>query len=88
MIRLFVRHTVNDYARWRRVYDDFNAEWAVMRFTNYAVHQEVGDPNGVTVTHDSLSMEAARTFVESARKEIMEAAGVAGPLSLWFTNPA
>ena len=89
MIRLFVRHSVNDYDRWRKVYDDFNAERAGMNVTDHAVYQEVDDPNDLTVTHDFSTVEAARTFVGSARlKEVMEAAGVAGPPSLWFTNPA
>ena len=26
MIRMFVRHDVEDYAKWRRAYDDFNDE--------------------------------------------------------------
>jgi hypothetical protein len=89
MVRLFVRHSVNDYAKWRKVYDDFDAERAGMGVTVHAVYQGVDDPNDVTVIHDFATLEAARAFVRSARiKEIMEAAGVAGPPSIWFTNPA
>ena len=27
MTRLFVRHEVADYAKWRKAYDDFNEEF-------------------------------------------------------------
>ncbi len=49
--------------------------------------QSVDDPNDVSATHDFATIEEARAFVDSPRlKEVMEAAGVAGPPEIWFTT--
>lgn len=89
MVRLFVRHMVNDYATWKQAYDDFDAERSGMGVTGHAVYQQIDNPNDVTVTHDFGSTEQAQAFIESARlKEVMADAGVAGPPDAWLTAAA
>ncbi|MGD8321714.1 MAG: cyclase [Gemmatimonadota bacterium] len=89
MVRLFARHSVQDFAAWKKVYDDFDAERREMGVRGHGVFQAVDDPNDVTVWHDFDSADAAGEFGESARlREIMENAGVAGPPTLWITTPA
>ena len=86
-VRMFVRHTVTDYAAWRKAYDAFDATRKKLGVTAQAVYQAVDNPNDVTVTHDFKSMEKAKAFAESAElKEAMEKAGVAGPPTIWFTT--
>jgi quinol monooxygenase YgiN len=87
MIRIFVRHTVNDYNAWRKVYDDFADEQENAGVRSEAVYQSVDNPNDVTVWHDFADIDAARAFVDSAMlREAMTSAGVQGQPQVWFTN--
>ncbi len=87
MVRMFVRHNVNDYAAWRKVYDDFDEERQGMGVADHAVFQTVGEPNDVTLWHDFASVEAAEAFTASERiGEVMEAAGVAGEPTIWYVE--
>jgi hypothetical protein len=89
MPRLFIRHNVADYAAWRKVYDDFDAERASMGVTRHAVYQSLDDSRDVTVWHDFATSEKAKGFVANQRlKEVMSNAGVQGTPQLWFVNEA
>ena len=89
MATLFVRHTVADYEKWRKVYDDFDTERRSMGVTSDGVYQLDGDPNDVTVYHEFGTIEAAKTFSTSPRlKEAMAAAGVQGAPTVWITERA
>ena len=89
MIRLFVRHSVADFSTWKQAYDDFASERDGMGVTGDGVFQSADNPNDVTVHHDFESIENARAFMESPRlREVMEAAGVAGEPTVWFTTKA
>ena len=87
MARLFVRHKVNDYPKWRKVYDDFGATRTKMGEVGDWVFQLAGDPNDVTVIHDFDSVDKAKAFMESSElRETMGNAGVAGKPDIWITN--
>ena len=89
MVRLFVRHKVADFSKWKKAYDDFDKERRGMGVAGDAVYQSADDPNDVTIWHDFASLQSGRSFVESARlREVMTSAGVAGTPTMWFTNPA
>jgi hypothetical protein len=87
MATLFVRHSVSDYAAWRKVYDDFDAERQTMGVTSHGVYQLDGDPNDVTVYHEFASADAAKAFATNPRlREVMGKAGVQGVPSIWITQ--
>ena len=89
MVRLFVRHNVDEYNAWRKVYDEFEPQRKPMGVTGHAVFQSVDDPNDVTVWHDFDSADAARSFASSSElREAMQRAGVRGEPQVWFVNPA
>jgi hypothetical protein len=89
MIRLFVRHTVNDYATWRNGYDAFEGLRQQMGVAGAAVYQAVDDPSDVTVWHDFATLDAAKTFASSPElREAMQTAGVQGTPQIWFTAEA
>ena len=89
MVRLFVRHNVDEYNAWRKVYDEFEPQRKPMGVTAHAVFQSVDDPNDVTVWHDFDSADAARSFASSSElREAMQRAGVRGEPQVWFVNPA
>ncbi len=89
MIRMFVRHNVNDYAAWRQAYDEFDSERRDLGVRGDAVFQTAGKPNDVTAWHDFDTLEAAQTFAGSERlREVMQGAGVAGEPQIWFAEQA
>lgn len=88
MVRLFVRHAVNDYAQWKKAYDEFDQERRGMGVVDHAVFQDVENPNDVTIWHDFNDLESARAFMTSSRlREVMKGAGVASEPKPWFTVP-
>jgi hypothetical protein len=77
MATMFVRHTVSDYAAWRKVYDSVAAMQKAGGVTAEAVYRGADDSNDVTVTHEFASIEAARAFAGSADlKAAMQRGGV------------
>ena len=89
MIRMFVRHSVHDFAAWKAAYDAFDTERKAAGVRGDGVFQTVGDPKEITAWHDFESLETARSFAGSDRlRQVMEDAGVAGEPSIWFTTEA
>lgn len=89
MIRMFVRHTVTDFAKWKQAYDDFDDERKGMGVIGDAVFKSTDIPNDVTAWHDFETLHTALEFVDSERlREVMAAAGVSGEPMIWFTTPA
>ena len=87
MVTLFVRHKVNDFANWKRVYDDFASTRKEKGVTGASVHREANDPTDLTVTHQFKDMDTATAFANSEElKSAMANAGVAGPPDIWFTE--
>lgn len=87
MIRMFVRHQVGDYAKWRQGYDDFDAKRTEMGVSGHAVYRSVDDHNDVTAYHDFESVDAARSFADSADlKDAMQNAGVTSAPQIWFVE--
>ena len=89
MIRMFVRHEVEDFDTWKKVYDDFDQERTKeFGVKGDAVFQSVENPQDVTVWHDFQDVESARTMIESDRlRAVMDRAGVAEEPTVWFTEP-
>jgi len=88
-VRLFVRHEVNDYAAWRKAYNEFDKTRRKLGVTAQAVYQSTDNPNDVTVTHDFKSVDKAKAFAASPElKAAMEKAGVKSAPQVWFTTRA
>ncbi len=88
-VRLYVRHEVNDYAAWRKAYNEFDKTRRKLGVTAQAVYKLADNPNDVTVTHDFKSMEQAKAFIASPDlKAAMEKAGVKGAPQIWITTRA
>lgn len=87
MATMFVRHKVVDYAAWRQVYDGFAPTQKTLGVQAEAVYRSVDDPNDITVTHEFASIESAHAFADSHdMRTAMQAAGVDGAPTVWFTN--
>jgi hypothetical protein len=89
MVTLFVRHTVADYAAWRRIFDAFAPTQEAMGVTEKAVYRATDNENDVTVTHEFATLEAARAFAGSPDlKAAMHDAGVTSAPTIWFATRA
>ena len=87
MITMFVRHTVSDYANWKKGYDAFDSTRKSLGVTAQASYQSPTDPKDVTVTHNFGTLEAAKTFAASPElKDAMHKAGVVGEPSIWYAS--
>ncbi|MDZ7291747.1 MAG: antibiotic biosynthesis monooxygenase [candidate division KSB1 bacterium] len=85
MATMFVRHKVNDYANWKRAYDEFAPVRKAKGVTAASVHRDANDPNTIIVTHQFRDIGIARAFVNSEDlKSAMMKAGVSGPPEFWF----
>jgi len=84
---MFVRHTISDYATWRKAYDSFAPVQKANGVITEAVYQAADNPNDITVTHEFATVAAAQAFAGLAElKEAMQGAGVVGAPTIWFTN--
>jgi len=87
MVRLFVRHNVDDYGTWRKAYDEFDEERGPMGVTGDAVFQAIENPNAVTVWHDFDTAEAAQAFASSDKlRNAMQQAGVQVEPQIWIVT--
>jgi hypothetical protein len=86
---MFVRHKVNDYAAWRKAYDNFEATRSGMGASGHEIFQTADNPNEITAWHDFDSLEKAQAFAGSSElRETMGSAGVVGQPDIWFADPA
>ena len=87
MATMFVKHTVESYENWKRVYDDFAPVRREKGVTGASVHRDAEDGNTVIVTHQFGELGAAKAFAGSEElKNAMANAGVSGPPQIWFTE--
>ena len=87
MIRMLVRHSVENYSTWRKAYNSFGAERKTMGVVGDDVYQALDDPNDVTVYHDFTTRRQAESSATSQRqKDVMKGAGVKGRLKIWFVK--
>ena len=89
MVRMMIRHSVREYAKWRRAYNGFDRERRRMGVKGHAVYRNTGRASEITVTHDFANLTKARAFSKSRRlREVMKGAGVRGKPAIWFVKRA
>jgi heme-degrading monooxygenase HmoA len=72
-----VRHHVDDFDAWKKMYDDFAPVQAEHGVHAHQVLRSIENPNEVVVTHTFDSSDAARAFFAMPElKEAMSQGGV------------
>ena len=76
---LTVRHNVEDYAVWRKFYDEADVLRARYGCTAQRVMQVPADGNDLFITHEFPTVEQAESFAhDPGLRETMGRAGVRG----------
>jgi hypothetical protein len=89
MVRMFVRHDVEDYEKWRQEYDGFDEKRTQMGVRGHGVYRAADGGLDVTAYHDFESLEDARSFADSPElKDAMQNAGVTSAPQIWFVEEA
>ena len=85
MATVIIRHKVEDYAKWKRGYDE--ADWFRKQHgIRYAsVHREESNPNDIIAVHQFKDMKGAKDF-SNAVPPLMEKIGVIGSPEIWFSE--
>ena len=80
MMKLMLRHTVQDFARWKVVFDQHESARKDAGLTVEHIWRNADNPNEVIVLLDVADVQAAQLFSGSAElKEAMAEGGVMGP---------
>lgn len=78
MYMLAINHDIEDYDKWKSVFDRFPKDGMGLAF--HRVNRNVDDPHNITVVHGFESAEDARAFRDDpALKEAMGEAGATNP---------
>ena len=76
---LIVRHTVADFAAWRKVYSEAGVIRAKHGCTGERVLQSPSDPNDVVATHEFPSVGQAEAFAgDPDPRTAMQRGGIVG----------
>ena len=84
---MFVRHPVEDYSDWRKVFDAFYETRKEAGVTGEAIYRSVDDPNDVTLAMEFASIEDARAFPQNEKlKGAYEQAHSIGAPTIWYAE--
>jgi heme-degrading monooxygenase HmoA len=82
---LLIRHKVQDYAKWKPLFDEHGASRQANGSRGGQLFRNAHDPNELFILFDWDDLEQARQFVQSEDlREVMQRAGVADQPDLYF----
>ena len=85
MAYLIVRHTVEDYGKWKPVFDQHGSVRKAAGSKGVQLLRSADNPNDVTMLFEWDSLEHARAFTESPDlRAVMQRAGVVGRPDISF----
>jgi hypothetical protein len=86
---ILVQHSVEDYDKWKSVFDEEGPNRRAAGSKGALVLRNADDPNQITVLLEVDNLEDARAFAGSDDlREAMERAGVTGPPNVYFLEEA
>ena len=89
MAYLMVKHTVQDFAQWKAVFDSMEAARRAHGSLGSKVYRSSDNPNAVMVLDEYPTLEQAKGWTQDpALKDAMQRAGVASQPEIVFWNRA
>ena len=86
---MLVRHKVEDYSKWKPMFDQHGATRKANGSKSAHVFRSADDPNDIVILFEWDNLENARRFTQSQDlREVMQQAGVSGPPDISFLNDA
>ena len=87
MPSILVKHTVQDFAKWKTVFDDHAEVRKAGGCLGGKLFQDAENPNDVTIVMHWDNLQNAQGFIESQDlKAVMENAGVTSQPEIRFLN--
>jgi len=87
MANILVHHKVEDYGKWKPVFDRHESFRAENGSKGGRVFRSSNDPNEIFILFEWDSVENAQKFVQSDNlKEVMREAGVVGMPAIYFVD--
>jgi hypothetical protein len=84
---ILVRHKVQDYAKFKPVFDEHGAARKAIGSKGGYLFRNIDDPNEVVILIDGVDLQKAREFVQSGDlRESMEKAGVADQPDMYLLD--
>ena len=84
---ILVQHTVEDYNKWRSIFDEQKNIRKTAGCKGESVFQNADNPNQITILLKWDSLKNARAFTGSNElREAMQRAGVLGPPDVYFLD--
>jgi len=85
MTHILVTHRVNDYATWKKVFDDFIETRKSFGEKSYQILHPTDDPNNLTLVFGWDTADNAKRFMQSSElKTAMQSGGVAEEPKITF----
>lgn len=85
MPHLIIRHKIEDYDRWKPVFDEHGPTRAEFGSTGYQLMRSADDPNELFMLFEMRDLDRAKELVSSDDlREKMQDAGVAGQPDFYF----
>ena len=82
---MIIRNEIEDYARWKPIFDDHGPTRAEFGSTGYQLMRSVDDPNELLMVFEVRDLDRAKELVFSDDlREKMQDAGVAGQPNFYF----
>jgi heme-degrading monooxygenase HmoA len=86
-VHLLVRSKVEDYAKWKSVYDEMGATRKAHGSKGGYIFRNAEDPNEVVVLLEFKDIKSASQFAQSTNlKEAMKRAGVSDKPDIYLLN--
>ena len=77
MVKVFIRHKVEDYTTWEKAFGNFLAQRRAGGELSYSIGHIPNEPNNLCLTFGWDSVENANTFLQSEElRSAMQEAGV------------
>jgi hypothetical protein len=86
---IIIRHKVEDYAKWKSVFDEHGATRKDFGSKGGYVFRSADDPNEVVILLEVDDLNKVRQFIQSQDlRETMQRAGVKGPPDIYYLEEA